>query len=795
MMTSNGLFPLVTKPTRVTDKSPTLIDHIFTSCISSPLYSGIIQNDLSDYYLIYCIIPNTSLCVVKNKTNLLIRDVKNLDLTNYLNNLEMDMHYFMPKLSQINAVNFNCTFKEFLSLIKFRIDSSAPLKQASRKQRRLYANPWLTNDLLQSIKLKHRLYLTHRKSDDPDRVQHYKKYSNKLNKDIRKAKRNFYYNIFKINCNNPHKTWATISSLLHSKLNVNRTPTNLCVDGQVINELDDIVNSFNDYFSEVGVNIASKLPNNNPCEVKVYLSNRISSSVFLNPVTDTEIANIINELNVKKAGGYDEISSYFVKISASILIPILTVSVNSALSLGIFPDDLKLAKIIPLFKSGNKLDRNNYRPISLLSCFSKIFEKVIFHRLSHFFDKHSVLASCQYGFRSNRSTPHAILDIVTAIYDNINIKQYTALVTLDLTKAFDTVSHERLLIKLENYGVRGTALKLMESYLLNRSQYVSLNNVSSDCKTVKMGVPQGSVLGPLLFLIYINDLNNCTVSTPRLFADDTAILVDASSPTELQVKVNQELARIYTWMLKNKLTVNPLKSHALVVPPALSEIPSAVNFQMNSCKIQVSDCVRYLGVLIDSKLLFKQHISMISTKLSRAVGIMYKLKHILPAYVLKQLYFAFFHPHLLYGIIIWAATFKSYLEPLNILQNKAIKIIDNRKWCDRVTPIYKHLNILKLEDLLNLETSKFMFKLMNGSQLQPGIFSSFFTKVSNIHSRITRSSLNNLLYLPNLRSNRLQRSIRYRGVKIWNDVPNDLTCCTLRGFVHQYRQHLFTSYD
>ena len=186
---------------------------------------------------------------------------------------------------------------------------------------------------------------------------------------------------------------------------------------------------------------------------------------------------------------------------------------------------------------------------------------------------------------------------------------------------------------------------------------------------------------------------------------------------------------------------------------------------------------------------------MISSKLSRAVGIMYKLKHILPAYVLKQLYFAFFHPHLLYGIIIWAATFKSYLEPLNILQNKAIKIIDNRKWCDRVTPIYKHLNILKLEDLLNLETSKFMFKLMNGSQLQPGIFSSFFTKVSNIHSRITRSSLNNLLYLPNLRSNRLQRSIRYRGVKIWNDVPNDLTCCTLRGFVHQYRQHLFQSYD
>ena len=232
------------------------------------------------------------------------------------------------------------------------------------------------------------------------------------------------------------------------------------------------------------------------------------------------------------------------------------------------------------------------------------------------------------------------------------------MVTLDITKAFDTVCHKRLLIKLDHYGIRGTAFNLIQSYLNNRLQYVYVNNIESNRKRVIMGVPQGSVLGPLLFLIYINDLQNCLKSIPRLFADDTALLINAANITELEIKINHELSRVSQWMNKNCLTINPSKSQAIIIPPLLSQVvsPSNINIKLNSSIIAISDSINYLGVLIDSKLLFHDHIHKIRSKLSRAVGILCKLKNLFPSCILKKLYFAFFHSHLLYCLTIWSAT-------------------------------------------------------------------------------------------------------------------------------------------
>ena len=217
---------------------------------------------------------------------------------------------------------------------------------------------------------------------------------------------------------------------------------------------------------------------------------------------------------------------------------------------------------------------------------------------------------CIIGFQAGCSTSHTILDIVTSTYDNINNNQYTGMVTLDITKAFDTVCHKRLLIKLDHYGIRGTAFKLMQSYLNNRLQYVYINNIESNRRSVIMGVPQGSVLGPLLFLIYINDLQNCLKSIPRLFVDDTALLINASSICELEIKISNELSRVSQWMGKNCLTINPSKSQAIIIPPLLSKIvsPSNINIKLISSTIAISDSINYLGILIDSKLLFRDHI-------------------------------------------------------------------------------------------------------------------------------------------------------------------------------------------
>ena len=192
----------------------------------------------------------------------------------------------------------------------------------------------------------------------------------------------------------------------------------------------------------------------------------------------------------------------------------------------IFSSNCKVVRIVPVYKTGAKDDMNNYRPISILTCFSKI-EKILYARLYKFLKKHNVIHQNQYGFQSNVSTVHAMLDVVTSCYDNINESCYTdtALSFVDLRKAFDTVSHETLLIKLSNYGITGVAYDLTHSYLHNRQQFVSNNQLKSDLKLTHCGVPQGSSLGPLFFLVYINDLNSALKSQPRLFADDTCLIV------------------------------------------------------------------------------------------------------------------------------------------------------------------------------------------------------------------------------------------------------------------------------
>ena len=396
-------------------------------------------------------------------------------------------------------------------------------------------------------------------------------YSKKLQRLEGKAKRNFFFNELRGSSQDSRKTWSIINSLLHTKSDFHFAPSKICVNEQITSNFSKIATSFNDHFCSIGPNITFKLPLNDVNSVKDCLQNRVIPSIFLEKVTETEIMNYNSELKINKAGGYDEISSDFVKLSSFFLTPVLVPLVNSALSLGIFPDDLKLAKVVPIFKKGDKLDMNNYRPILLLTCLSKIFEKVIFHRLTDFLNEQSVLVFNQYGFRANRSTTHAILDIITEMYDNINSKLYSVLVTLDLTKAFDTVCHKRLLLKLDHYGIRGTALELISSYVTNRSQFVCINNVNCECKPVLMRVPQGSVLGPLLFLIYINDKQNSMESIPRLFADDTAILIKANSTSGVEIQRSEDLARVFIWMNKNQLTLNSLKSHALVISPLLNE--------------------------------------------------------------------------------------------------------------------------------------------------------------------------------------------------------------------------------
>ena len=553
-----------------------------------------------------------------------------------------------------------------------------------------------------------------------------------------------------------NKSWKLLGNLIGS--NKPRNDIVSILDGSTeLTETKDIVEKFAEHFSGVGQNLDSLLPMNNSSPYS-YISRNLRSFCLF-PVTATECFNIISKLKIT----YTDINQVPVKIFKCLKQYIsqpLTEIMNASFTQGVFPKAFKLAKITPVYKKGSKTSCSNHRPISSLPFLSKIFERGMTNRVVSFFMKFSLFSHKQFGFLKNRSTQDALLDFTENIYDALNISNHNISILVDLKSAFDTVNHNILLNKLELYGIRGNALNWFRSYLADREFYVALDNIHSTHKIVNIGIPQGSIIGPVLFIIYNNDLPLVSNElNTTLFADDTNFSLSHKSIEDMIPILNTELQKVMDWTTSNRLTVNSSKTELLLFTNRRPEVIQQQVLLNGSC-VDFVDHARFLGVMVDNKINFKGQINQVVNKVAKHAGILYKVRDNLPLSARITYYNSFVLPYLNFNLIHWGNTNDVHLDPLVKIQKRILRTICNADYLAHTTPLFFKLKLLKLKDLYKyqavLDTH---IKMKNGSY-----------RIA--HGRNTR---NCNLALPKFHSlTRTQQSITFQGPTLWNDIPESI---------------------
>ena len=561
----------------------------------------------------------------------------------------------------------------------------------------------------------------------------------------------------------------------------------------------DIANRLNMHFQSIGGKMAQKV---NPKGKKLkdpldYITTSLSEEAILiifRPTTAYECCKKITELNGRKATGPDEISHYLLKITCSILAPVIANLFNECMAEGTFPDELKIAKIIPVHKGDAKDNPTNYRPISLLPILGKLFEKILADRLLEFLNENNILTQNQFGFRKNYSTELAIADIYNNLLDNLEKKKHTCAVFLDLAKAFDSVDHTILLKKLHKYGIRGKAHELMKSYLRNRQQYVNVSDADSLFLILEYGVPQGSVLGPLLFLLFINDLPNCTNFKVTLFADDTFLRLESENLNTLKREANKEMENVSKWLISNKLTLNIIKSNYMII--SKQKIPeNDFILKLNGKNLKRCQQYKYLGLIVDQSLSWKPHIQGLCDKLGRMSGVFAKLRHCANISTVKSVYYALVYSRLQYCNLIWGNASKEIIKPLNVIVDRIVRIMSFAPFQTTSTQqFFDELELLNLSKIHKLEKAKFVFKYKN-SKL-PANFENYFQQTGSNHRYPARSGTVLNYRVPKTNSCFGRKKMQCDGAIIWNNIPLAIKeCKSLKNFAGLFKAYLIHSVE
>jgi len=762
---SASFVPLITIPTHYSTNVSTCIDHIWCNN-PDDIKSGVFDVSITDHYPIFLV---TRISRRKDKFVKSFRD-HSVSSLEQLHGKLIDFAGSPQLRDELMNLDSRVTF--FNECLYNLYDQCCPIRMKEMSvNRRL--KPWITNSLIDCIRYKYVLFRKFKKGLIS--FQRYNSYKNLLTSVIRRSKSQYFYNKFRTCQKNPKTTWRTINSL------VNRTKDRPSVKeirelNRVFSQPLAIANHFNSYFSGIATNLDDNIPLVNVSPID-YLGVANPASFFFRPVTEFDVKCTISRLP-NRSSGLKCVPVYIFKYFSYILAPIISTLFNCSVECGSFPSCLKVARITPIYKKGDHRSVGNYRPICNLSLMSKIFEKLMYDRLLCFLNKFDLISDHQFGFRAKHSTTDAVTEFVDNACASLESKNILISVFLDLSKAFDTVNHSILLRKLYHYGIRGTVHRWFESYLRDRVQYVSIDDCSSDVSTVNIGVPQGSVLGPLLFILYINDMSRSSdVLSYVHFADDTTVFLKHDDPRVVEPSINLELNNVYTWLKANRLSLNISKTFYMVMT---DRNVNDVSVNIDGSNIERVDKAKFLGISIDERLSFRYHVQDVCSHLARSVGMLRKLSSIVPCRVRLTIYNALIFSKVSYGVAAWGrGSNVSGIE----------KMLRNARKCISAGSCFDTSSILNFNSIYMFFVAVKQFKSIRLGEHR--YFTAAFEELKPTHGHNTRFSNEDNFNIPFRYKTKSQRTFFYQSVLIWNSLPNDVReCTTLLAFKMKLREYL-----
>jgi hypothetical protein len=751
MLHSNG-FDIINNlhPTRVTKDSSTLIDHVITDLTDHDFCIKLYDNPSFDHRIIL-----TEIQQIEVKVNRMI--TRRYQKVNY-QKLRDDLYHFFishPCTSVKNLIDIVQTMKWINTkekLVRVRSDSN-----------------WITQEILESMNRRNKIYKKWKRNQSSEVLRNeYMKLKKEIDKKCEKAKQDFMERQVTNAGNNTKKLWKVINEKLYnSDLGSINTVSKIIKEGQEIVNKDLIADEFNRYFCSIGEKIAANIMDS--AEVNNVRIPPCSSTFFLSPTNEDEVASIIHKLKINSAPGEDGITVKDVKKIEPIINPILVELVNKCIETGQFPKELKESITIPILKGGATTNMNNYRPIALTSVIAKIFEKVINCRLKKYIEEHIKFDKNQFGFQQNASTEAAATELTTHVINELDKGNYVTSVFIDLQKAFDTVNHQILLSKLEEIGIRGLPLQLFESYLIGRKVATKIDDCISSKQTVRTGVPQGSVLGPTLYLLYIHDLQHYLPECSyKVFADDTCLLFSHQNPEALEEQMNEILIRFHNWLKRNKLAINVAKTKYMIFKN-VNKQGIMLNIRIDQSYIEEVSSFKYLGLFIDNKLTWEKHITHIKKKIVPLLGKLKRMGVKFNKHVINFVYNAHILSHIRYCLIIWSSCPEYNRKKIDTLMKKSLKILHKKKQRMSSMLLFNETKQVNLQSLIFQDKAKYIFKILNGQMKS----NHEIVRRNEVLARNTRQL--NVIVLPRSRTSKHQNSTLPSAISVFNSLPQSIT--------------------